>query len=117
MHTISKHFTVYNIAFGYLQRSFPGVRSRTDAEEAFLAGAAAVRAALESGVTKGTIGILREEVRAYRVAYAARPIADAAKETRSLPREFIAKNGHDVTQAFIDYARPLVGDLPPCAVI
>ena len=103
--------------FGYLQRSFPGVRSRTDAEEAFFAGAAAVRAALESGVTKGTIGILREEGRAYRVAYAARPIADAAKETRSLPREFIAKNGHDVTQAFIDYARPLVGDLPPCAVI
>ena len=90
---------------------------RTDAEEAFLAGAAAVRAALESGVTKGTIGILREEGRAYRVAYAARPIADAAKETRSLPREFIAKNGHDVTQAFIDYARPIVGDLPPCAVI
>ena len=103
--------------FGYLQRSFPGVRSRTDAEEAFFAGAAAVRAALESGVTKGTIGILREEGRAYRVAYAARPIADAAKETRSLPREFIAKNGHDVTQAFIDYARPIVGDLPPCAVI
>ena len=103
--------------FGYLQRSFPGVRSRTDAEEAFFAGAAAVRAALESGVTKGTIGILREEGRAYRVAYAARPIADAAKETRSLPREFIAKNGHDVTQAFIDYARPLVGELPACAVI
>ena len=103
--------------FGYLQRSFPGVRSRTDAEEAFFAGAAAVRAALESGVTKGTIGILREDGRAYRVAYAARPIADAAKETRSLPREFIAKNGHDVTQAFIDYARPLVGELPACAVI
>ena len=103
--------------FGYLQRSFPGVRSRTDAEEAFFAGAAAVRAALESGVTKGTIGILREEGRAYRVAYAARPIADAAKETRSMPREFIAKNGHDVTQAFIDYARPLVGELPACAVI
>ena len=103
--------------FGYLQRSFPGVRSRTDAEEAFVAGAAAVRAALESGVTKGTIGILREDGRAYRVAYAARPIADAAKETRSLPREFIAKNGHDVTQPFIDYARPLVGELPACAVI
>ena len=103
--------------FGYLQRSFPGVRSRTDAEEAFFAGAAAVRAALESGVTQGTIGILREDGRAYRVAYAARPIADAAKETRSLPREFIAKNGHDVTQAFIDYARPLVGELPACAVI
>ena len=31
--------------------------------------------------------------------------------------EFIAKNGHDVTQAFLDYARPLVGELPPCEII
>lgn len=102
--------------FGYLQRSFPGVVSQTDREEAFLAGAAAVQAALESGETKGTIGIVREDSKKYKVAYAVRPILDAAKETRSMPREFIASNGCDVTQAFIDYARPLVGELPDCAV-
>ena len=102
--------------FGYLQRSFPGVVSQTDREEAFLAGAAAVQAALESGETKGTIGIGREDSKKYKVAYAVRPISDAAKETRSMPREFIASNGCDVTQAFIDYARPLVGELPDCAV-
>jgi 6-phosphofructokinase 1 len=102
--------------FGYLQRSFPGVVSQTDREEAFLAGAAAVQAALESGETKGTIGIVREDSKKYKVAYAVRPISDAAKETRSMPREFIASNGCDVTQAFIDYARPLVGELPDCAV-
>ena len=39
-----------------------------------------------------------------------------AKYTRSLPKEYIAKNGHDVTQAFIDYAKPIVGDLPKCAI-
>ena len=38
----------------------------------------------------------------------------AAKYTRSLPGEFIAKNGHDVTPAFLEYAKPLVGELPFC---
>ena len=102
--------------FGYLQRSFPGVVSETDREEAFLAGAAAVRAALESGVNKGTIGIVREEAKSYKVAYAVRPISDAAKDTRSMPREFISPSGNDVTSAFVEYARPLVGELPDCAV-
>ena len=103
--------------FGYLQRSFPGVVSETDREEAFLAGAAAVRAALESGENKGTIGIVREDAKSYKVAYAVRPITDAAKDTRSMPREFISPCGHDVTSAFVEYARPLVGELPDCAVL
>ena len=34
-----------------------------------------------------------------------------------MPDEFIADNGHDVTQAFIDYARPLVGQLPVKALL
>ncbi len=100
--------------FGYLQRSFPGVASETDRKEAFLAGRAAVEAALKGRLTKGTIGIIREEGRKYRVAFLPRPIADAAKFTRSVPKEFIAKNGHDVTEAFIAYAKPLVGELPKC---
>ena len=44
------------------------------------------------------------------------PIAEAAKFTRSVPKEFIARNGHDVTAKFIEYARPIVGDLPPCEI-
>ena len=102
--------------FGYLQRSFPGIASETDQQEAFFAGVAAVKAALAGKLTKGTIGILREEGRKYRVAFAARPITDAAKFTRSVPKEFIAKNGHDVTEAFIEYAKPLVGELPNCEI-
>ncbi len=109
--------------FGYLQRSFPGVQSATDLEEAMRSGAAAVAAALraadgESGFpTKGTIGIVRAKGRKYAVRYAAMPAEAAAKDTRSMPKEFIAGNGHDVTGAFVDYARPLVGELPHCEVI
>ena len=109
--------------FGYLQRSFPGVQSKTDLDEAMRAGAAAVLAALraadgEDGYpNKGTIGLVRRAGKKYAIDYVALPAADAAKYTRSVPKEFIAKNGHDVTPAFLAYAKPLVGDLPPCEVL
>ena len=102
--------------FGYLQRSFPGVTSETDLKEAFAAGASAVKAALKGQLSKGTIAIVRETAKKYRVAFAPVPIANAAKYTRSLPKEYIAKNGHDVTAAFLAYAKPIVGDLPRCEV-
>ena len=103
--------------FGYLQRSFPGVASKVDQAEAFAAGAAAVKAALAGKLAKGTIAIVREEGRRYRVAFAPVPIANAAKFTRSVPKEYIAKNGHDVTAKFLDYVRPIVGDLPKCEIL
>ena len=103
--------------FGYLQRSFPGVASETDSREAFAAGQAAVRAALRGQLQKGTIAIARARGRAYKVAFAPVPIAEAAKYARSVPKEFIAKNGHDVTAKFIEYAKPIVGELPPCEIL
>ena len=102
--------------FGYLQRSFPGVASATDQKEAFAAGQCAVKAALKGELTKGTIAILRAKGKKYQAAFAPQPIANAAKFTRSVPKEYIARNGHDVTPAFIEYARPLVGDLPKTAI-
>ena len=102
--------------FGYLQRSFPGVASKTDQKEARAAGAAAVKAALAGKLAKGTIAIVRAKGKAYKVTFEAQPIANAAKYTRSVPDAFIAANGHDVTKAFLDYARPIVGPLPPCEV-
>ena len=109
--------------FGYLQRSFPGVASTVDQKEARQAGAKAVEMALKAskgvkGVpVKGTIGILRAKGRKYKVEFSAMPAQAAAKYTRSVPDSYIAKNGHDVTRAFIDYAKPIVGDLPHCEVL
>ena len=103
--------------FGYLQRSFPGIASKVDQKEARLAGRAAVKAALKGDLTKGTIAILRAKGKDYRVAFAPRPIQEAAKYTRSMPTNYIAKNGHDVTKAFLDYVRPIVGPLPVCEIL
>ena len=108
--------------FGYLQRSFPGVTSEVDVDEAGMAGYAAVQAALlaSKGVdgvpVKGTIGIGRAKGRTYKPEFTALPAQAAAKYTRSVPDRYLAKNGHDVTKAFIDYAKPLVGDLPHCEI-
>ena len=106
--------------FGYLQRSFPGIASETDLTEAAMAGTNAVLAAVAAAAgdasvpTKGTIGIVRKNTKKYKVDYVVLPAEAAAKYTRSLPKEFIAKNGHDVTPAFLEYAKPLVGELPFC---
>ena len=107
--------------FGYLQRSFPGIASENDYYEAYDVGAAAVEIAMADkakyGVTTGTVGIRRRKGKRYGVSFWSLPITEAAKIARSMPKEYIAANGHDVTQAFLDYARPIVGDLPECEIL
>ena len=109
--------------FGYLQRSFPGMEIDTDQKEAMFVASAAVGAALDAAAgdrrypQKGTIGLRRAKGKRYKAKYVPMPIQEAAKFTRSMPDEYIAKNGHDVTQAFIDYIAPLVDPLPVCETI
>ena len=101
--------------FGYLQRSFPGVVSATDAAEARQAGAAAVKAAVVDGINSGSIAIKRRKAKKYTVEFVRVPLRKVAKETRHMPASYINKAGNNVTKAFIEYARPLVGPLTPCA--
>ena len=103
--------------FGYLQRTFPGMASKRDSEEARAVGAEAVKTALSGKAASGSIAIVRKPGARYAVTYECVPLASVAKRTRSMPAAFIAKNGHDVTPAFLDYARPLVGDLPPVGLL
>ena len=58
----------------------------------------------------------QEEGKKYKIAYAPVPVQNAAKFTRSVPKEYIAKNGHDVTEAFLEYVRPIVGEIPHCEI-
>ena len=101
--------------FGYLQRSFPGVAAERDAIEARLVGVAAVQAAVNQEISSGSIAIQRKKTKQYGVEFVVVPLRNVARETRHMPDEFINKAGNNVTQAFIDYAAPLVGSLPPCA--
>jgi 6-phosphofructokinase 1 len=96
--------------FGYLQRSFAGCVSDVDQREARQAGEEALRLALE-GDADGSLTLQRTGD--YEVGFELVPLEDVAAKTRVMPDEFIARSGTDVSQAFLDYLRPLVGsDLP-----
>lgn len=98
--------------FGYLQRSFPGLVSERDATEARAVGAAAVREAVLKNVD-GSMAIKRKPGKKYAVTFKRVALKKVARDTRDLPDRFINKAGNDVTQAFVDYAAPIVGKLPP----
>ena len=96
--------------FGYLQRSFAGLVSPTDAREARASAMFAVKTAVQN--ISGSVAIRRQPGKKYGVRYECVPLASVAKATRRMPDEFISPAANDVTRAFIEYARPLVGPLP-----
>ena len=97
--------------FGYLQRSFPATYSEVDAKEAFGVGESAVRFAVKE-FPHGSVAIKRKSGKSYKVYFERVMLKSVAKETRHMPEKFINKEGNDVTQAFIDYAKPIIGKLP-----
>lgn len=98
--------------FGYIQRSFPGVPSYPDRADAFAVGETAVKVAVGGKFDSGSIAIVRLAGKKYKVKYECVPLKDVAGKTKTMPRCFINRAGNNVTQAFIDYATPLVGELP-----
>jgi 6-phosphofructokinase 1 len=52
----------------------------------------------------------------YRVEIFLTPLSSVARSTRCLDPAYIA-NGNDITEAFKDYVRPLVGELPPIGTL
>ncbi len=97
--------------FGYLQRSFAGYISEVDATEARGAGRKAVALA-SSGAPSGSVAIRRLSNDPYASEFFRAELADVAKDTKELPRNYINAAGNDITHAFSDYALPLVGELP-----
>jgi 6-phosphofructokinase 1 len=97
---------------GYLQRCWPEPSS-VDAHEARQVGIKAAQEAM-TGAQSGSVAIIRMSNHPYRIEKRLIPLTDVAAKTRHLPPEYI--KGHaDVSQAFIEYARPLVGELPQMA--
>jgi 6-phosphofructokinase 1 len=91
------------------QRNAIALASTVDLEEAYKSGrlAASLAARGEGGYMST---ILRNPGASYSVRYDKVPLADVANSERSFPAKWIAKNGYDVTDEFLAYARPLVGD-------
>ena len=96
--------------FGYLQRSFVGCVSDVDQREAREVGEKAVQFAIW-GEVDGSVVI--ERTGYYSVDYKLVALDAVAGKTRTMPDEFIADSGTDVTDAFRLYLRPLLGKSMP----
>lgn len=106
-----KNIRVRADTFGYLQRSFPTVVSEVDAREARLVGEVAVRHAAQSG-ENGSVAIRRLSSEPYESECFITPLASVARESTEMVDEYINTAGNDITRAWLDYVRPLVGALP-----
>lgn len=95
--------------FGYLQRCWPDP-SPVDQQEARAAGRKAAEVAM-SGDHDGSIAIHRVSDKPYKSEMRVVKLEQVAAKTRTMPPEFL-KGRNDVSEAFIEYARPLVGELP-----
>jgi 6-phosphofructokinase len=86
--------------------------STVDLEEAYRVGQKAAQIAADEG--SGYMStILREPGRIYSVRYDKVPLELVANSERSLPDNWIASNRLDVTDDFVRYAQPLIGDSWP----
>ncbi|MBN2137763.1 MAG: 6-phosphofructokinase [Sedimentisphaerales bacterium] len=97
--------------FGYLQRSFAGLQSDVDAREARRCGQEAVKMAMQHD--NGSVAMKRTgNGDNYAVEFFRTDLCNVAEKTKSMPDEFINADGNGVTDAFVEYAMPLVGGLP-----
>ncbi len=95
------------VKLGMAQRAAAHAGSKTDADEAYLAGQAAVKAAI-MGETDKMVTLLRGDQDHYTVETGLAPLADIANGVKKLPREWINEDGVSMNHQFIRYAQPLI---------
>ncbi len=93
---------------GLLGRSSSAYVSYVDQAEAEECGRAAVRAAA-AGARGQMIALRRDSNSPYASSTFLASLEDVAGRERKMPDHFIGAEGNDVTEAYRDYARPLVG--------
>jgi len=105
----SKSLRVRADTFGYIQRSWPDP-SPIDVREARGVATFAVRLAA-SGLPSSSVAIRRVRDRPYRAVFEPIALAEVAGKTRRMDPKYVA-GLCDVSESFLEYARPLVGKLP-----
>ncbi|MEK9783168.1 MAG: 6-phosphofructokinase [Opitutales bacterium] len=92
---------------GIGQRAAAHCSSQTDNDEAFMAGQAAVRAALD-GETDKMVILVRGEGDTYSCETGLAPLSEIANGVKEIPHDWISEDGVSMTAKFIKYAQPLI---------
>ncbi|MDD5697973.1 MAG: diphosphate--fructose-6-phosphate 1-phosphotransferase [Victivallaceae bacterium] len=95
--------------FGTDQRSTAVYASIVDLDEAYRAGQKAVE--LAAAGEGGFMATIRRDLGIiYSVRYGKVPLAEVANSERFFPQQWIAPDKTDVTDEFMKYVRPLIGE-------
>lgn len=98
----------------YLQRSARHIASKTDVEQAYALGKAAVEFVI-AGKNALMPTIVRGKGKRYSWSIGEAPLDKIANVEKMLPKSYISSDGFGVTQAGRDYLQPLINgeDYPP----
>ena len=98
----------------YLQRAARHIASKTDVEQSYAVGKAAVELAVK-GRTGVMPVIVRKSNKPYRWAIGVADLKDVANAEKKMPRDFITEDGFHITAKCRQYLAPLVvgEDNPP----
>ena len=91
----------------YLQRAARHIASKTDVEQAYAVGKAAVEFAVK-GKNAVMPVIVRRPGKTYKWIIGEAKLADVANKEKHMPRNFITKDGFHITQTCRNYLQPLI---------
>ncbi|MDQ8202295.1 6-phosphofructokinase [Pelagicoccus sp. SDUM812003] len=93
---------------GIASRAAAHCASKADAEEAYLAGQAAVTQAVENGKSGKMITLQRAEADSYKCETGWVDLVDVASSTKQLPTDWINDDGISMNFPYVKYATPLI---------
>ena len=98
----------------YLQRAARHIASKTDVQQAYAVGKAAVELAIEGRNAVMPV-IVRKSNKPYKWAIEAAELKDIANREKKMPRDFITADGFHITAKCRQYLAPLIEgeDYPP----
>ncbi|MFM9913663.1 MAG: 6-phosphofructokinase [Methylophilaceae bacterium] len=98
----------------YLQRAARHIASKTDVDQAYALGQAAVELAIK-GESAVMPTIFRKSDRPYKWKIGVAALKDVANVEKKMPRNFISRDGFGITEKCRTYLQPLISgeDYPP----
>lgn len=104
---------VRSIEMNLMQRCAAHVASETDIQESKLLGMHAFQCAME-GMTGVMSSVVRINDNPYEIVFRRVRVKDVANKEKTVPLEWITKDGHDVTEKMMTYLKPLIqGEVNP----
>ena len=91
----------------YLQRAARHIASKTDVQQSYAVGKAAVEYAVQ-GLNGVMPAIKRVKTKPYDWKIIPAPLSEVANQEKKMPRDFITRDGFHITQKCRNYLQPLI---------